>query len=173
MGISVDPPEHNAPMREKLRLPFPLLSDARGELAKSYGIWNDGEGVAVPSIIVLSRSGEIRYLYAGTDFADRPGDEEIFSALDELGDADGSYDGEPEVRVSGDEADEQSVRPERPAITLEQLIPYYRGVYFTTVAFKKRFSEQGKDEAAGEVDAYQALTSGYSEALAETRKLAS
>ena len=167
----MDPPGHNAPMKEKLQLPFPLLSDARGELAKSYGIWNDDEGVAVPTIIVVDRSGEIHYLYAGSDFADRPGDGEIFSALDELGDADGSYEGEPEVRVSGDEADEQSVRPERPAMTLEQLIPYYRGVYFTTVAFKKRFGEQGKDEAAAEVDAYQALTSGYSEALAETRKI--
>ena len=158
-------------MKEKLQLPFPLLSDARGELARSYGIWNDDEGVAVPTIIVVDRSGEIRYLYAGSDFADRPGDEEIFSALDELGDADGSYDGEAVVRVSGEEADEQSVRPERPAMTLEQLVPYYRGVYFTTVAFKKRFGEQGKDEAAAEVDAYQALTSGYSEALAETRKI--
>lgn len=160
-------------MREKLQLPFPLLSDARGDLAKSYGIWNDNEGVAVPTIIVVDRSGGIRYLYAGSDFADRPGDEEIFSALDELGDADGSYDGETIVRVSGEEANEQSVRPERPAMTLEQLIPYYRGVYFTTVAFKKRFSEQGKEDVAEEVDAYQALTSGYSESLAETRKLAS
>ena len=160
-------------MREKLQLPFPLLSDARGDLAKSYGIWNDREGVAVPTIIVVDRSGGIRYLYAGSDFADRPGDGEIFSALDELGDADGSYDGETIVRISGEEANEQSVRPERPAITLEQLIPYYRGVYFTTVALKKRFSEQGKEDVAEKVDAYQALTSGYSESLAETRKLAS
>lgn len=160
-------------MREKLQLPFPLLSDARGDLAKSYGIWNDNEGVAVPTIIVVDRSGEVRYFYAGNDFADRPGDGEIFSALDELGDADGSYDGETIVRVSGEKANEQSVRPERPAMTLEQLIPYYRGVYFTTVAFKKRFSEQGKEDVAGQVDAYQALTSGYSESLAETRKLAS
>ncbi len=158
-------------MREKLRLPFPLLSDARGELAKSYGIWNDDEGIAVPTIIVLDRGGEIHYFYAGSDFADRPGDEEIFSALDNLEDTDGSFDGEPEIRVSGEEANEQSVRPERPAMTLEQLIPYYRGVYFTTVAFKKRFSAQGKEDVAEEVDAYQALTSGYSEALAETRKL--
>lgn len=158
-------------MAQKLMLPFPLLSDARGELAKRYGVWNDAEGVAVPTIVVVDRSGEIRYLYAGNDFADRPGDEEIFTALDNLGDADGSFDAEPEVRVSGAEANEESVRPERPPMTLEQLIPYYRGVYFTTVAFKKRFSAQGKDDDAGQVEDYQALTSGYSEALAQTRKL--
>ena len=159
-------------MVDKLELPFPLLSDARGELSKLYGVWNDAEGVEVPSIVVVDRSGEIQYLYSGSDFADRPGDEEIFEALDNL-EKNGEYSQETQVSISSDEAEEESVRPERPAITLEQLIPYYRGVYFTTVAFKKRFGEGRDKEAMDEVDAYQKLTTGYSEALQETRKLKS
>ena len=57
-------------------------------------------------------------------------------------------------------------------MTLYQLIPYYRGVYFNAVALKKRFTEMdsGGREAFDEVDRYQGLTSGYMEAIRETRK---
>ena len=160
-------------MVDKLELPFPLLSDARGELSKLCDLWNEEEGVAVPAILVVDRSGEIRYAYSGNDFADRPGDEKIFEALDNLNDAGEPQDREPEVSLSADEAQSDSVRPDRPPITLEQLVPYYRGVFFTTVALKKRFKGSGDEEAAGKVDSYQKLTNGYNEALQETRKLKS
>ena len=160
-------------MVDKLELPFPLLSDARGELGKLCDLWNAEEGVAIPAIIVLDRSGRVRYAYSGDDFADRPGDEKIFEALDSLDDTGEPENREPEVFLTGDEARKDSVRPDRPPITLEQLVPYYRGVYFTTVALKKRHSGNGDEEAAGEVDSYQKLTNGYSEALTETRKLKS
>ena len=47
-GISVDPPTNNAGMVGKLQLPFPLLSDPEGELARMCGLWDAEEGVAVP-----------------------------------------------------------------------------------------------------------------------------
>ena len=162
-------------MVEKLDLPFRLLSDAKGELSKLYDLWNAREGVAVPAILVIDRSGTVRYLYKGSDFADRPGDDPIFETLDgiageEVSSADA--DAPPEVSLSADEAESSTVRPERPPMTLEQLIPYYRGVYFTTVALKKRLTEMeaGGREAFYEVDRYQGLTSGYMEAIRETRK---
>jgi peroxiredoxin len=34
VSISVDPPEHNKAMVERLALPFSLLSDPKGDLAK-------------------------------------------------------------------------------------------------------------------------------------------
>ena len=172
-GISVDPPDRNASMVDKLELPFPLLGDARGELSKLCDLWNENEGVAIPAIIVVDHSGEIRYAYSGNDFADRPGDEEIFEALDGLGDNGEPEKRNPEIFLSADEAQRDSVRPDRPPITLEQLVPYYRGVYFTTVALKKRLEANEDEEAAREVDSYQKLTNGYSEALNETRKLKS
>ncbi len=171
--MSVDPPENNARMVGKLLLPFPLLSDPRGELAKRYGLWDEEEGVATPSIVVVDRSAEIRYLYSGSDFADRPGDEEVFAALDGL---DGSIEritGGPEIRVTAPEAREGSVRPDKRPITLEQLLPYYRGVFFTTVALKKRFDRWGRSgrEAFEEVNSYQAMVRAYRAALEETVKL--
>ena len=162
-------------MVEKLDLPFPLLSDAKGELSKLYDLWNDREGVAVPAIVVVDRSGTVRYLYKGDDFADRPGDGPIFDKLDELAGeeiSDSSVDVPPEVALSAEDAEASTVRPSRPAITLEQLGPYYRGVYFTTVALKKRVAaaESEGRAASTEVDWYQKLTSGYMEAIKETRK---
>lgn len=167
----MDPPDHNAGMVDKLELPIPLLSDARGDLSRRCGLWNAEEGVAVPAIVVVDRAGDIRHAYSGDDFADRPGDNEIFEALDAL-DAGGEPGArEPEVVLSAGEAQAQSVRPEKPAMTLEQLIPYYRGVFFTTVALKKRFAGSRNREALDEVGGYQKLTTGYSEALNETRRL--
>ena len=60
----------------KLQLPFPLLSDPEGELASLYGLWDDEAGVAVLSLLVVDQSAEVRYLYSGGDFADRPTDDE-------------------------------------------------------------------------------------------------
>lgn len=162
-------------MVEKLDLPFPLLSDAKGELSKLYDLWNAREGVAVPAIVVVDRSGMVRYLYKGDDFADRPGDGPVFETLDRLAgkeSSDVSIDAPPEVGLSAEDAEASTVRPSRPAITLEQLVPYYRGVYFTTVALKKRVAGMESDgrEASAEVDRYQALTNGYMGAIRETRK---
>lgn len=169
-GISVDPPDHNSDMVGKLALPFPLLSDARGNLAKLCGLWDEEEGVAVPAIVVVDRKGEIRYLYAGSDFADRPGDEEIFAALDELQDETDGYESEGfQVQLDAAGA-KNSVRPDKSPMTLEQLVPYYRGVFFATVALKKRFGAWGSSgrEAFREVSRYQDVVREYREAIRQT-----
>jgi len=156
----------------KLLLPFPLLSDPRGDLIKRYGLWDEEEGVAVPSIVVVGRSGEIRYLYSGSDFADRPDDEEVFAALEGL---DGSIEritGGPELRVTAEEA-RKTLRPDKRTITLEQLFPYYRGAFFATVALKTRFGGWGRSgrDAFQEVDNYQTMVRRYRKALEETVKI--
>jgi hypothetical protein len=156
----------------KLLLPFPLLSDPRGELIKSLGLWDEEEGVAKPSILVVDRSGEIRYLYTGGDFADRPGDEEVFAALDGLDGGIERVTGGPELRVTAEEARE-SLRPDKQPMTMEELLVYHRGVFRTTVALKKRFGRWGRPgrEAFGEVGKYQAMVQRYREALAKTVEL--
>jgi hypothetical protein len=173
VGVSVDPPDNNARMVGKLRLPFPLLSDPRGELIKRFGLWDAEEGVAKPSIVVLDRSGEVRYLYSGSDFADRPGDEEVFAALEGLDASIERTTGGPEIVVSAAEAREGSVRPDKPQITLDQLLIYYRGVFFATVALKKRFGGWGHSGRAAfrEVSGYQTMVRAYRKALEETVRL--
>jgi hypothetical protein len=156
----------------KLLLPFPLLSDPRGDLIKRYGLWDEREGVAAPSILVVDRSGEVRYLYTGSDFADRPGDDELFAALDGLDAKIERITGGSELRVTAEEARE-SVRPDKEPMTLEELLIYYRGVFRATVALKKRFGAWGRSgrEAFKEVSNYQTMVRRYRETLEETVEL--
>ena len=83
-AISVDTPEQNKAMIDKLLLPFHILSDPDGERAiKLYGVWNAQGRIAVPAIVAVGRDRTIRYLYTGQDFADRPADNELFDAIDQ------------------------------------------------------------------------------------------
>ena len=167
----MDPPEHNKAMVEKLTLPFPLLSDTKGDLAKRCDLWNGKEGVAIPAIVIVDRRSVVRYLYAGHDFADRPGDEEVFGALDRLseaGTARSSAGGSVEIRATAEEAETSTVRPDRPPMPLEQLTPYYRGVFFATVALKRRFGEMRNRDAFREVDRYQRMVKEYRAKIQET-----
>jgi peroxiredoxin len=172
-GISIDPPSHNARMVGKLQLPFPLLSDPEGELARLFGLWGADDGVALPSIVVIDQSGEVRYLYKGSDFADRPTDDEIFAGLRGLDSRIERLTGGPEFQVGAAQARKTSVRPDERAMELDQLTTYYRGVLFTTILFKERFEGWGRSgrRAFKELDAFQQMVRHYAKALDETVEL--
>jgi len=172
-GVSVDPPENNARMVGKLLLPFPLLSDPRGDLIKRLGLWDAEEGVAVPSVIVLDRSGEIRYLYSGSDFADRPDEEEALAALKVIPAGIERITGEPEILVTAREGREDSVRPDKPHITLDQLLTYFRGAFSATIVLSGRFGGWGRSgrKAFKETNGYQTLVRAYRKALEDTAAL--
>jgi len=160
-------------MVEKLNLPFHLLSDPRGEVIKHCGLWNDEEGVSEPAIVALDKSGTIQYLYSGgTDFADRPQEESLLYILDKVhAESDEEYSGgEPEIQISAQEAENETVRPEKPVIALEHLKPYYRGVYFATVSMNKKLVDEGLQgkSIAKKVSGYQALVTEYNAAIQET-----
>jgi hypothetical protein len=162
-------------MVDKLDLPFHLLSDPRGELIKHCGLWNDEEGVSEPAIVALDKSGTVRYLYSGgTDFADRPQEESLLYILGRVGsesDEDYGVD-KPEIQISAEEAENETVRPDKPTLTLEQLRPYYRGVYFATVSMNKKLVDEGLqgESIARRVNDYQGLVSEYNAAIEETLK---
>jgi hypothetical protein len=165
VGISVDPPSHNLAMVQKLDLPFPLLSDPRGDLIKSLELWNEEEGVSEPAIVVLDSSGVVRRLYSGgRDFSDRPTEDALFGVLDEVGTEGEPEDAGPEARISAEEAERESVRPEKPALTLEELGPYYLGTHYAAVAMKMKLEGEAKEKVGG----YQDLVDEYDEAIRET-----
>jgi hypothetical protein len=161
----VDPPAHNLAMVQKLDLPFPLLSDPRGDVIKSLGLWNEEEGVSEPAIVVLDRSDTIRRLYSGgRDFSDRPPEDALFKVLDEVGTEGEPERDEPEIRVSAEEAERETVRPDKPALTLEELGPYYLGTHFAAVAMEKKLEGEAKEKVEG----YQDLVDAYNAAIQET-----
>jgi hypothetical protein len=55
----------------------------------------------------------------------------------------------------------------------EQLIPYYRGIYFTTEILQERFGRWGRTgkQAAEELDTFQQMVRTYIDALEETIRL--
>ncbi len=83
IGITVDTPEQNQAMIEKLLLPYSIVSDPEGDdVIKRYGVWDEKGRIAQPSIVVVGRDGTILWSYTGRDFADRPLDAKLFAALD-------------------------------------------------------------------------------------------
>ncbi len=154
-------------MVEKLGLPFPLLSDPRGDLIQNLGLWNGEEGVSEPAIVILDKTGTVRHLYSGgSDFSDRPPQDALFGMLDAVDTRGEPEGGEPGVRVSAEEAESETVRPDKPAITLDALRPYYRGALFATIAMQKKL----EGEAREKVDGYQSLVKEYNAAIQETVK---
>ena len=160
-------------MVDKLDLPFHLLSDPWGDVIKHCGLWNEEEGISEPAIVALDKSGTVQYLYSGgSDFADRPQEESLLYILDRVGaENNKQYGGdEPEIQVSADEAENETVRPDKPVMALEQLKPYYRGVYFATVSMNKKLVEEGLqgESIAKMINGYQALVTEYNEAIQKT-----
>ncbi|MBA2276604.1 MAG: redoxin domain-containing protein [Chloroflexia bacterium] len=130
-AVVIDSTEQNAAMTEKLALPFPILADPGGEGAiKPAGVWDDKGKMAKPAIVVLASDGAEAYRYIGVDFMDRPGDDEVLTALDGLG--------LPPVHAPLPSA------PHRPAVAGPRAMPlpdlgvYMRGVRFATQAIAAR-----------------------------------
>ena len=95
----------------------------------------------------------------------------MLSILDRVGSDGGEYSrGEPEVRISAEEAENETVRPDKPPITLEQLKPYYQGVYFATVSTQKKLAAEGLEGGsfAEKIDGYQKMVEEYTAAIQDT-----
>ena len=58
-----------------------------------------------------------------------------------------------------------------PPFKFENLIPYYNGAYFASVAIRGRLAAAGQLEAARQVTAYQEMVTEFRDAIRETAKL--
>ena len=82
-AICVDSPEQNQAMIDKLLLPFSILSDPEARVIHEWDVWNPADGgVAKPSLFLIRPDMSIAYSYVGTDFADRPTDQELWEAVE-------------------------------------------------------------------------------------------
>ncbi len=86
VAVAVDTVAQNAEMVEKLLIPFPILSDSdpEGEVIRSAGVWDESGLIARPAILLLDRDRQMHYMYVGIDYVDRPGDDQLFAAVDGL-----------------------------------------------------------------------------------------
>lgn len=73
-------------MVEKLALPFPLLSDPRGEGAiKPYGVWHEGQTYAKPAVVLVAADRSEALRQVGEDLADRLPEEALVASVRALG----------------------------------------------------------------------------------------
>ena len=85
VGISVDGPWCHRAYAKANRTAFPLLSDfePKGEVARKYGSYRSGEGIAERSLFVIDKDGVIRWSYLSPVDVN-PGADGILKALEEL-----------------------------------------------------------------------------------------
>ncbi|MDB5424672.1 MAG: thioredoxin peroxidase [Phenylobacterium sp.] len=85
LGISVDGAWCHQAFARHSNLHFPLLADfePKGEVARRYGAYRTGEGVAERALFVVDEKGTIAWSYC-SPIAVNPGADGILDALDRL-----------------------------------------------------------------------------------------
>jgi peroxiredoxin len=85
LGISVDGTWCHAAFARERKLHFPLLSDfePKGEVAKRYGVYRAGEGIAERALFVVDENGKVAWRYV-SPVAVNPGADGILDALERI-----------------------------------------------------------------------------------------
>lgn len=73
MGISTDSVETQRKFKEEYKLPYPLLSDEGGKVAKQYGGTIPVVGLANRATFVLAQDGTIKEILTGNAAIDPAG----------------------------------------------------------------------------------------------------
>jgi len=83
IGISVDSLYSHGAWAAVRGLTFPLLADfnPRGEVAKRYHVWREGDGFSERAIYVIDGAGTIRYAHVSPELAKVPDIYELFDHL--------------------------------------------------------------------------------------------
>jgi peroxiredoxin Q/BCP len=70
-AVSVDPVNRNKKLAAELKLGFPVLSDAGGNVARAWGVLDESVGISRPATFVVAPGGTIEYRHVGKDTNDR------------------------------------------------------------------------------------------------------
>ncbi len=139
--VSVDSPGQNAAMVEKLRLPFPLLSDPdRSRAIAPYGVADpkDPRNIARPSIFIVTPDREEVFAEASTDYADRQAEEAAIGVLQSL----------DLPATTAETVEIGAAEPGPRAMPVHAMEPYFRGAKFAVNAMRMRHPDVGEDAAA-------------------------
>ena len=81
VAISVDKPEKSKELGDKLRIPFPILSDVDHKVIDAYGLYNAEGKISKPATLVLDSKAIVRWSFFEEDYKVRPLDDVIFEEL--------------------------------------------------------------------------------------------
>jgi peroxiredoxin len=83
VGISVDSAYAHKAFQEKIGIDTTLLADfePKGEVAKAYGSYIDGAGIANRTLVLVDENGAVAWTYESPSPGEFPGPNVIFDAL--------------------------------------------------------------------------------------------
>lgn len=81
VAISVDKPEKSIELAQKLRLPFPILSDVDHRVIDAYDLYNQSGKISKPATYVIDSKGIVRWAFFDEDYKIRPLDDVIIEEL--------------------------------------------------------------------------------------------
>jgi len=83
VGISVDSSYAHKAFQEKLGVDTTLLADfePKGEVARAYGSYIDGAGIANRTLVLVDEDGKVAWTYESPNPGEFPGANVIFDAL--------------------------------------------------------------------------------------------
>lgn len=73
VGVSVDSVWANKAFADQLHLAFPLLSDARHDVSRAYGVYDDANGVSRRTTFVIDEDGIVRHIDQSSEALDPNG----------------------------------------------------------------------------------------------------
>jgi hypothetical protein len=157
-------------MVDKLKLPFPLLSDPDAAVISAWDVYDPVGGthgpIARPAIFVVGRDLSIPFEYVGRDFADRPPNDQVFAALDSVRDA-AVRPLERGVTSPGPRPLDAGNPSDKP-MPLEEMRPYFRGATFGVQAISGRTDDP---KVKAECDRFRAIVADYVKAAIETHRM--
>lgn len=157
-------------MVEKLKLPFPLLSDPDAAVISAWDVYAPAGTlhgpIARPAIFVVGRDLSVPYEYVGRDFADRPPNAAIYAALEQIREA-APRALERRVGVPGPRPLDSRNPADKP-MPLEHLAPYFRGAHFAAEAIAGRTDSTA---VKAEVERFGAMVASFAKAAAQTRRM--
>ncbi len=73
IGVSEDSVWANKAFAEQLHLQFPLLSDAKHDVAREYGVYDEANNVARRTTFVIDDTGPVRHIDQSSEALDPNG----------------------------------------------------------------------------------------------------
>lgn len=73
LGVSVDSVWANKAFADQLHLDFPILSDFKHDVSKTYGIYDEGNGIARRTTFVIDENGVVRHIDQSAEALDPNG----------------------------------------------------------------------------------------------------
>jgi len=78
----MDDDKESKKLLRELGLSYIILPDPTGNIVRKYGVYNLlGDGVAAPSVFVISRNQLVSWKYIGESVSDRPNNQTILSEI--------------------------------------------------------------------------------------------